>query len=70
MDGPHGSNSMFLIILICNNISNFKLEKSKSSRRVINCLFVTHYAVDARMVRDVCSKYIYDKCPALAAVGK
>uniref|UniRef100_A0A8B9R3U5 Ubiquinol-cytochrome c reductase core protein 1 n=1 Tax=Anas platyrhynchos TaxID=8839 RepID=A0A8B9R3U5_ANAPL len=26
-------------------------------------------AVDARMVREVCSKYIYDKCPALAAVG-
>uniref|UniRef100_A0A8C0ZJG0 Cytochrome b-c1 complex subunit 1, mitochondrial n=1 Tax=Cyanistes caeruleus TaxID=156563 RepID=A0A8C0ZJG0_CYACU len=26
-------------------------------------------AVDARMVRDVCSKYIYDKCPAIAAVG-
>ncbi|NWV63251.1 QCR1 protein, partial [Malurus elegans] len=26
-------------------------------------------AVDARMVRDVCSKYIYDKCPAVAAVG-
>ncbi|XP_074770704.1 cytochrome b-c1 complex subunit 1, mitochondrial [Athene noctua] len=26
-------------------------------------------AVDARMVREVCSKYIYDKCPAIAAVG-
>ncbi|KAL9838817.1 LOW QUALITY PROTEIN: cytochrome b-c1 complex subunit 1, mitochondrial [Geothlypis trichas] len=26
-------------------------------------------AVDAKMVRDVCSKYIYDKCPAIAAVG-
>ncbi|KAM6325400.1 cytochrome b-c1 complex subunit 1, mitochondrial isoform 2-T4 [Podargus strigoides] len=26
-------------------------------------------AVDARMVREVCSKYIYDKCPAVAAVG-
>ena len=22
------------------------------------------------MVRDVCSKYIYDKCPAVAAVGQ
>uniref|UniRef100_A0A8C9VGV8 Ubiquinol-cytochrome c reductase core protein 1 n=1 Tax=Scleropages formosus TaxID=113540 RepID=A0A8C9VGV8_SCLFO len=26
-------------------------------------------AVTPRMVRDVCSKYIYDKCPAVAAVG-
>ncbi|CAM5154381.1 unnamed protein product [Natator depressus] len=26
-------------------------------------------AVDARMVQEVCSKYIYDKCPAVAAVG-
>ncbi|GAA6088751.1 cytochrome b-c1 complex subunit 1, mitochondrial [Tachysurus ichikawai] len=26
-------------------------------------------AVTAKMVRDVCSKYIYDKCPAVAAVG-
>ncbi|XP_012696658.1 cytochrome b-c1 complex subunit 1, mitochondrial [Clupea harengus] len=25
--------------------------------------------VTPRMVRDVCSKYIYDKCPAVAAVG-
>ncbi|XP_030229495.1 cytochrome b-c1 complex subunit 1, mitochondrial [Gadus morhua] len=26
-------------------------------------------AVTPKMVRDVCSKYIYDKCPAVAAVG-
>ncbi|XP_064822661.1 cytochrome b-c1 complex subunit 1, mitochondrial-like [Oncorhynchus masou masou] len=26
-------------------------------------------AVTPRMVRDVCSKYIYDKCPAVSAVG-
>lgn len=26
-------------------------------------------AVDAKTVRDVCMKYIYDKCPAVAAVG-
>ncbi|KAK5934436.1 hypothetical protein CgunFtcFv8_014836 [Champsocephalus gunnari] len=26
-------------------------------------------AVTPRMVRDVCSKYIYDKCPAVVAVG-
>ncbi|XP_071750769.1 cytochrome b-c1 complex subunit 1, mitochondrial [Centroberyx gerrardi] len=26
-------------------------------------------AVTPRMVRDVCSKYIYDKCPAVAGVG-
>uniref|UniRef100_A0A672INV7 Mitochondrial-processing peptidase subunit beta n=1 Tax=Salarias fasciatus TaxID=181472 RepID=A0A672INV7_SALFA len=26
-------------------------------------------AVTPRIVRDVCSKYIYDKCPAVAAVG-
>ncbi|XP_043934456.1 cytochrome b-c1 complex subunit 1, mitochondrial [Protopterus annectens] len=26
-------------------------------------------AVDARRVREVCTKYIYDKCPAVAAVG-
>ncbi|KAL2091370.1 hypothetical protein ACEWY4_013633 [Coilia grayii] len=25
--------------------------------------------VTPRMIRDVCSKYIYDKCPAIAAVG-
>nr|XP_033815513.1 mitochondrial-processing peptidase subunit beta [Geotrypetes seraphini] len=26
-------------------------------------------AVDAKTIRDVCTKYIYDKCPAVAAVG-
>jgi len=26
-------------------------------------------AVDAQMVKDVCYKYIYDRCPAVAAVG-
>jgi processing peptidase subunit beta len=26
-------------------------------------------AIDASVVRDVCWKYIYDKCPAIAAVG-
>jgi len=26
-------------------------------------------AVDAQAIRDVCMKYIYDKCPAIAAVG-
>jgi len=26
-------------------------------------------AVDAALVRDVCNKYIYDKCPVVAAVG-
>ncbi|KAM8917414.1 tubulin monoglycylase TTLL3-like [Spinachia spinachia] len=26
-------------------------------------------AVTPRLVRDVCSKYLYDKCPAVAAVG-
>lgn len=26
-------------------------------------------AVTANVVRDVCTKYIYDKCPAVAAVG-
>ena len=27
-------------------------------------------AVDASTVRDICMEYIYDKCPAVAAVGK
>uniref|UniRef100_A0A8B9LCR6 Cytochrome b-c1 complex subunit 1, mitochondrial n=1 Tax=Astyanax mexicanus TaxID=7994 RepID=A0A8B9LCR6_ASTMX len=27
-------------------------------------------AVTPKMVRDICSKYIYDKCPAVAAVGE
>merc|ERR1719481_1558696 len=26
-------------------------------------------AVNAKVVRDVCTKYIYDRCPAVAAVG-
>jgi len=26
-------------------------------------------AVDAQLVRDTCFKYIYDRCPAVAAVG-
>uniref|UniRef100_A0A4W3J4L8 Mitochondrial-processing peptidase subunit beta n=1 Tax=Callorhinchus milii TaxID=7868 RepID=A0A4W3J4L8_CALMI len=26
-------------------------------------------AVDAKTIRDVCTKYLYDKCPAIAAVG-
>ncbi|XP_027857832.1 cytochrome b-c1 complex subunit 1, mitochondrial isoform X1 [Xiphophorus couchianus] len=26
-------------------------------------------AVTPRMVRDICSKYIYDKCPAMVAIG-
>lgn len=27
-------------------------------------------AVTAKSVRDACYKYVYDKCPALASVGK
>lgn len=30
---------------------------------------VCFQAVTAKVVRDVCTKYIYDKCPAVAAVG-
>lgn len=26
-------------------------------------------AVTAENIRDVCTKYIYDRCPAVAAVG-
>ncbi|XP_067908327.1 mitochondrial-processing peptidase subunit beta-like [Heterodontus francisci] len=26
-------------------------------------------AIDAQVLRDVCTRYIYDKCPAIAAVG-
>ncbi len=26
-------------------------------------------AVNAQMIRDVCMKYIYDRCPAVVAVG-
>ncbi|XP_026518679.1 mitochondrial-processing peptidase subunit beta-like [Terrapene carolina triunguis] len=26
-------------------------------------------AIDARTIREICTKYIYDKCPAIAAVG-
>lgn len=26
-------------------------------------------AVDAQLVKDTCYKYIYDRCPAIAAVG-
>ena len=26
-------------------------------------------SVDAQLVRDTCYKYIYDRCPVLAAVG-
>lgn len=25
--------------------------------------------IDAQMVKDVCTKYIYDKCPAVAGIG-
>ena len=27
-------------------------------------------AVDAKVVRDACSRYIYDKCPALVGIGE
>lgn len=30
---------------------------------------ISFQAVTANVVRDVCTKYIYDKCPAVAAVG-
>ena len=26
--------------------------------------------VDAKMVRDIATKYIYDRCPAVVGVGK
>uniref|UniRef100_A0A669C9K0 Ubiquinol-cytochrome c reductase core protein 1 n=1 Tax=Oreochromis niloticus TaxID=8128 RepID=A0A669C9K0_ORENI len=32
-------------------------------------LVMSPEAVTPKMVRDICSKYIYDKCPAVAAVG-
>lgn len=30
----------------------------------------TFQAVNAETIREVCTKYIYDKSPAVAAVGK
>ncbi len=33
----------------------------------MNCLLAQ--AVNADLVRDVAFKYLYDKCPAVAAVG-
>ena len=38
---------------------------------MISCLksFPPFQAVDAALVRDVAYKYIYDKCPAIAAIG-
>lgn len=37
---------------------------------VLNGTFdICFQAVSAKVVRDVCTKYIYDKCPAVAAVG-
>lgn len=39
-------------------------------RRVpLNELMARIDAVKASTIRDVCMKYIYDKCPAVAAVG-
>ena len=26
--------------------------------------------IDAKMIRDVATKYIYDRCPAVVGVGK
>jgi len=26
--------------------------------------------IDAKMVREIASKYIYDRCPAIVGVGK
>lgn len=33
-------------------------------------LNLSFQAVTPKMVRDICCKYIYDKCPAVAAVGE
>lgn len=27
-------------------------------------------SISAKTIRDVCTRYIYDKCPAVAGVGK
>ncbi len=33
-------------------------------------LFSLFQEVDAKVVRDVCNKYLYDKCPAIVGIGK
>lgn len=33
-------------------------------------MFFVFQAIDAQTIKEVCTKYIYDKCPAIAAVGK
>lgn len=33
-------------------------------------MYYLFQAIDAQTIRDVCTKYIYNKSPAVAAVGK
>lgn len=33
-------------------------------------LYFIFQATDAQTIRNICTKYIYEKCPAIAAVGK
>lgn len=55
---------------VCYSFSRLSAETSSSQWSYLAVTFgLCFQAVTAKVVRDVCTKYLYDKCPAVAAVG-
>lgn len=55
---------------VCSTFPRLLAQMSFSQCTCLTAVFVICFqAVTAKVVRDVCTKYIYDKCPAVAAVG-
>ncbi|KAH0630151.1 hypothetical protein JD844_012825 [Phrynosoma platyrhinos] len=69
---------------LCTSVTDSDVKRAKNTLRNslvaqldgisedLRSAFLLHFfkEVDAKIVREVCSKYLYDKCPAVAAVGK
>ena len=55
----------------CFSSKTFEVYNVFTTRKNSKCLLSSIFqAVNAEIIREVCTKYIYDKSPAVAAVGK
>ena len=69
-NGSH-LGSFYISILPTQSIYTYRSGNSspRSERRIFKVVLYFFQAVDAEAVRAVLFKYVYDRCPVVAAVG-
>merc|ERR1719230_1912155 len=74
-DALNQANMVFNIqnewMRMCTSLTEFEVDRAKNLLKTNMLLQLEGRidAVDATLVKDTCYKYIYDRCPAVAAVG-